>query len=176
MRMTLKSFAVFRIIRLPNTFYRKNRFPGSEITSYILGTMANRLFVLVLLLPLSLPALAHHGSNISYQTDKTITLEGVVTEWDYRNPHPQIYFDVKDKQGTVEHWATELLPTPLMLKNMNVGWSRTTIKFGDRIVLVCNPSRSAGAKACLAKELTVNGKSWPVGALPPAPAARGARQ
>ena len=84
--------------------------------------MAYRLFVLVLLLLLNLPALAHHGSNISYQLDKTITLEGVATEWDYRNPHPQIYFDVKDKQGAVEHWATELLPTPLMLKNMNVGW------------------------------------------------------
>ena len=67
---------------------------------------------------------AHHGSNISYQLDKTITLEGIVTEWDYRNPHPQIYFDVKDKDGTVAHWATELLPTPLMLRNMNVGWSR----------------------------------------------------
>ena len=61
--------------------------------------MTYRLFVLVLLLLLSLPALAHHGSNISYQLDKTITLEGVVTEWDYRNPHPQIYFDVKDKTG-----------------------------------------------------------------------------
>jgi hypothetical protein len=139
--------------------------------------MANRIFILVLLLVLSLPMLAHHGSNISYQTDKTITVEGVVTEWDYRNPHPQIYFDVKDKAGAVEHWATELLPTPLMLKNMNVGWSRTTIKFGDKVTLVCNPSRTAGAKVCLAKELTVNGKSWPVGALPPAPGgARGTGQ
>jgi hypothetical protein len=90
--------------------------------------MAYRLFALVLVLLLSLPALAHHGSNISYQTDKTITLEGVVTEWEYKNPHPQIYFDVKDKDGSVVNWAAELLPTPLMLRNMNVGWSKTTIK------------------------------------------------
>jgi hypothetical protein len=75
----------------------------------------------------------------------------IVTEWDYRNPHPQIYFDVKDKDGTVAHWATELLPTPLMLKNLNAGWSRTTVKPKDHIILVCNPSRVAGAKACLAK-------------------------
>src|SRR4030095_5443376 len=139
--------------------------------------MTRRLFALVLLF--SLTAFAHHGSNISYQLDKTITLEGIVTEWDYRNPHPQIYFDVKDKQGNVEHWATELLPTPLMLRNLNVGWSRTTVKPNDKIILVCNPSRSAGAKACLAKELTLNGKSWPLGGGPnatPPPAARGARQ
>jgi len=53
-------------------------------------------------------ALAHHGSSISYQLDKTITLDGVVTEGDYRNSHPQIYFDVNDKEGAVAHWAPEL--------------------------------------------------------------------
>jgi len=138
--------------------------------------MTRRLFALLLIF--NVTAFAHHGSNISYQLDKMITLEGIVTEWDFRNPHPQIYFDVKDKDGTVAHWATELLPTPLMLRNMNVGWSRDTIKPSDRITLVCNPARVAGAKACLAKELTVNGKSWPLGAGPggPAPAPRGARQ
>src|SRR6185436_5450240 len=138
--------------------------------------MTLRFFALVLIF--SMTAFAHHGSSISYQLDKTITLDGIVTEWDYRNPHPQIYFDVKDKDGTVAHWATELLPTPLMLKNLNAGWSRTTVKPKDHIILVCNPSRVAGAKACFAKELTLNGKSWPLGggsnATPPA--ARGAGQ
>jgi hypothetical protein len=106
--------------------------------------------------------LAHHGSNVSYQTDKTITVSGTVTEWEFVNPHPQIYFDVKDEKGAVAHWAAELLPTPSMMKNMKVGWTRTTMKPGDEIKLVCNPSRVAGAKACLAKELEINGKAWPV--------------
>jgi hypothetical protein len=108
-------------------------------------------------------ASAHHGSNISYQTDKTITVAGTVTEWEMVNPHPQIYFDVKNEQGELVHWAAELLPTPLMLKNMKVGWTRTTMQPGDQIVLTCNPSKVAGAKACLAKGLTVNGKEWPLG-------------
>lgn len=108
-------------------------------------------------------AYAHHGSNISYQTDKTITVAGTVTEWDFANPHPQIYFDLKNEQGDVAHWAAELLPSPLMLKNMKAGWSRTTMKPGDQIVLTCNPSKTAGAKACLAKGLTVNGMEWPLG-------------
>jgi hypothetical protein len=105
---------------------------------------------------------AHHGSNVSYQLDKTITLSGTVTEWEFVNPHPQIYFDVKDAQGAVAHWAVELLPTPSMMRNMKVGWSRTTLKAGDQVKLVCNPSRVAGAKACLAKELEINGTAWPV--------------
>jgi hypothetical protein len=118
-------------------------------------------------------AFAHHGSNISYQLDKTITVAGIVTEWDLVNPHPQIYFDVKNEQGELVHWAAELLPTPLMLKNMKAGWSRTTMKPGDQIVLTCNPSKVTGAKACLAKGLVVNGKEWPLGPGAAPPAAQG---
>ena len=66
--------------------------------------MTRRLFALVLIF--SVTAFAHHGSSISYQLDKTITLEGTVTEWEYRNPHPQIYFDVKEKDGSVAQCST----------------------------------------------------------------------
>jgi hypothetical protein len=125
---------------------------------------------LTALLASLVPASAHHGSNISYFTDRTMTLTGIVQEWDMINPHPQIYFDVKSDKGQTEHWAAELLPTPLMLKNMKVGWSRDTLKPGDTIVLTCNPPRAEGAKACLAKGLVINGKDWPLGAGPGGPA------
>ena len=98
-----------------------------------------------------------------------MTITGVVTEWDMINPHPQIYFDVKNDKGGIEHWAAELLPTPLMLKNMKVGWSRTTLKPGDTIILTCNPPRAEGAKACLAKGLSINGMDWPLGGGPGGP-------
>jgi hypothetical protein len=107
-------------------------------------------------------ALAHHGTNVSYFQDKKIVLKGVVTEWAFVNPHPQLYFDVQTDQGQTEHWSAELLPTPLMMKNMKAGWTKKTMSPGDQIVLTCNPPRAAGAKACLAKELVVNGKAWPV--------------
>lgn len=90
-------------------------------------------------------------------------ISGTVTEWDFINPHPQIYFDVKNEKGEIDHWAAELLPTPLMLKNMKVGWTRTTLKPGDTIALTCNPPKAEGAHACLAKGLVVNGKEWPLG-------------
>lgn len=126
--------------------------------------MAHRDSVLLsaVIVATALSVAAHHGSNISYQLDKSITLNGTVTEWEFINPHPQIYFDVTGENGKVDHWATELLPTPSMMRNYNVGWSRTTIKPGDKIVLVCNPPRAEGAKACLAKQLSVNGKDLPV--------------
>ena len=112
---------------------------------------------------ISLPILAHHGTSVTYQVDKTITIEGVVTEFSFSYPHPQLYLDVKAADGTIQHWGTEWGPTPLMLKNMNAGWSRDSIKPGDQAIVVCNPHKIAGSTACLLKELTINGKKMRLG-------------
>ena len=134
------------------------------------------LLVLTTLMATTFSAVAHHGSNVSYHTDQMMTIAGTVTEWEFANPHPQIYFDVKTETGEIVHWAAELLPTPAMMRNMKVGWTRTTLKLGDQIVLACNPPRASGAKACLAKELKVNGKDWPVAPGGGAPGATKGKQ
>ena len=114
-----------------------------------------------------LPAWAHHGTSVTYQTDKTITISGTVTEFSFSYPHPQLYLDVKDASGNVQHWGTEWGPTPLMMKNMHAGWSRDSIKPGDQAVIVCNPHKVPNSTACLLKELTINGKKMPIGANAP---------
>ena len=108
------------------------------------------------------PVRAHHGTSITYYADKSITLSGVVTEWVYGYPHPQIYFDVTDASGAVKHWGTELAPTPLMMKNLKVGWTRDSIKAGDKITLTCAPHKTPGATACLAREIQINGRLLPL--------------
>ncbi len=109
------------------------------------------------------PVFAHHGTSVTYQTDKTITLTGTVTEWSFSYPHPQLYFDVKDADGNIQHWGSEFAPTPLMMKDMHVGWSRDSIKAGDTITITCNPHRVTGSTACLAREIIVNGKKMVIG-------------
>jgi hypothetical protein len=118
---------------------------------------------IVLGLAASLPAFAHHGTSVTYQTDKTITLTGTVTEFSFSYPHPQLYFDVKDADGNIQHWGSEFAPTPLMMKDMHVGWSRDSIKPGDAVTITCNPHRVAGSTACLAREIVVNGKKMVIG-------------
>jgi hypothetical protein len=117
------------------------------------------------------PIFAHHGTSVTYQTDKTITMTGTVTEFSFSYPHPQLYFDVKDAEGNIQHWGSEFAPTPLMMKNMNVGWSRDSIKPGDSVTITCNPHRVPGSTACLTKELTINGKKLTMGGggRPPEP-------
>ena len=115
------------------------------------------------------PVFAHHGTSVTYQTDKSITMTGIVTEFSFSYPHPQLYFDVKDADGNIQHWGSEFAPTPLMMKQMNVGWTRDSIKTGDTITITCNPHRVPGSTACLAKELVVNGKKLTIGGpRPPA--------
>ena len=128
-----------------------------------------------LLVAMVSPLIAHHGTSVTYQVDKVMTLTGTAVEFAYVNPHPQLYFDVKDADGKIQHWGSEFAPTPLMMKNMKAGWSRTSIKAGDPVVVVCNPHRVVGSTACLMKELTVNGTKLKLGniAAPPAAAASG---
>lgn len=105
---------------------------------------------------------AHHGTNVSYQGDKSIVVAGVVTEFSFAYPHVQLYFDVKDESGKVAPWASELPGTPVMLRNYKVGWSKTAIKPGDQITLTCHPSKAPGARVCLGEKLIVNGKELPM--------------
>jgi hypothetical protein len=118
---------------------------------------------------------AHHGTSITYDTNKTITVSGTVTEFVWSFPHVQIFFDRKNEAGTAEKWGVEMAPTPTMLRNMKANWSRTTLNPGDEVTIVCNPHKVPGATACLAKQITANGKMLPINADQAAQAAAAAK-
>jgi hypothetical protein len=65
-------------------------------------------------------AVAHHGAA-TFDTGKTLVLEGLVTEWVWANPHCFLKFDVKGPDGTVRTWTTETSNPPDMI---NRGWNR----------------------------------------------------
>ena len=127
-----------------------------------------------LLVPCAL--FAHHGTSISYEMNKTITVTGTVTEFDFSFPHPSLFFDVKDEKGQIVKWGAEFLPTPPAMRNL--GWSKTTLKQGDTVVLGCHPSKS-NKPVCAVQSISLNGKAIPLGGGPGAPAGgaqRGQRQ
>jgi hypothetical protein len=111
--------------------------------------------LVVLFITGSSVAWAHHGSRISYDIDHTVTLEGVVTEVDYVNPHVYLLFDVTDKDGTVVNWAAETLP-PGMLAPM--GWNKNSLKAGDKVVATMWPSKTGAPRGFLGKLVGPTGK------------------
>jgi hypothetical protein len=121
----------------------------------------------------AVPVLAHHGTSITYEMDKTITVTGTVTEFDFSYPHPSLFLDAKDAKGQIVKWGAEFLPTPAALRAL--GWNKETIKPGDTVVLGCHPSKS-GNPVCALQTLTINGKAAQLGGGPGGPRAGGARQ
>ena len=109
---------------------------------------------------LSMPLFAHHGTNISYDSSKPLTLTGTVTEFVFGNPHAQLYFDVKDSSGKVVHWGGELNSPGNLRRD---GWTKTTFKPGDQIILTVHPSRAGTPIGVVdrSKPITVNGKELP---------------
>lgn len=83
------------------------------------------------LLLLVVPTFAHHGSA-GEDTSKIVTVKGTVTDFQYINPHVQIYVDVKDEQGHVQNWNGEL-SNALVLHR--AGWNSKIIKPGDVVTL-----------------------------------------
>jgi hypothetical protein len=84
------------------------------------------------LLMVSGSVLAHHGRS-NYDVTQSITLKGIVTEFEWVNPHALIHLDATDENGKVEKWTAET-NSPNTLSRQ--GWSRNTVKPGDQITLV----------------------------------------
>ena len=113
---------------------------------------------------------AHHGTSITYEMGKTITVAGTVDEFDFGYPHPSLFVSVKDDKGQVVKWGVEFLPTPAALRAL--GWTKASIKPGDAVVMGCHPSKS-GKPVCALQTLTINGKPAALGGGPPPAGARG---
>ena len=107
-------------------------------------------------------ASAHHGSAISYDLSKQVTVTGVVTEWVWKNPHCFVIFDVTDEQGKVVAWGAETHPTTFLVRNevkgVPVPLSATSIKPGDRVTVTLFPSRVGSPRGLLAKLVDAEGK------------------
>jgi hypothetical protein len=78
------------------------------------------------------PALAHHSTAMYDLVHGTI-IGGVVTRFDWTNPHTHIFVDVTGENDEIEHWTVELESRSIL---SHVGWTKDTLKPGDRISVI----------------------------------------
>jgi hypothetical protein len=121
-----------------------------KVVSFLLITFAV-LFV-------SGPLLAHHG-EANYDTDKVVSVKGTVTNFQFINPHVQIYMDVKNDKGEIEKWSGEAR-SPSMLVRLG-GWDKDTVKPGDVITMSGFRSKNGSNILRLKKIVLADGQERP---------------
>jgi hypothetical protein len=111
---------------------------------------------LAAVLVLSVPLSAHHGTA-AFETEKTITLKGTVTEWFWSNPHCLLQFDVKGDDGQVVHWIGE---TQNPVTQTNAGWNKVSFKPGDEVTVTLFPAKNGKQLGRIRQVALPNGKMF----------------
>lgn len=75
---------------------------------------------------------AHHSFAAEFDAEKPVTLEGKVVRWEMINPHGWITLSVMSDNGKTAEWMIETSnPNGLM----RLGWTKNSLKPGDRITV-----------------------------------------
>lgn len=86
------------------------------------------------------PVLAHH-SYAMFDSNKTVTIEGTVTQFQWTSPHSWIDVAVTDKAGVVQKWAIETGPPSHLSRR---GWKKTSLVPGEKVLVELHPLRAEG--------------------------------
>jgi hypothetical protein len=106
-----------------------------KLTSLKQSSMA---IILAALVGAGLPAVAHH-SFAMYEPTKTLTLKGTVKSFQWTNPHVIVWLVVQPEGGgAVQEWSLETTSPGVLTR---AGWTRQSLKAGDRVSATFSPLR-----------------------------------
>jgi len=114
----------------------------------------------------SIPLAAHHG-NAAYDTEKTITLKGTVTQWFWANPHCVLEVDAKSDSGEVVHWSAET-ENPTTMSHQ--GWMKSSFKPGDQVTVTVITVKNGKPIGRIIEAVTANGQKLAGRIVAPLPA------
>ncbi len=97
------------------------------------------VFILAVVLLPAVTASAHHSQAAQYDTNKKVSIEGTMVQFQFRNPHSFVQVEAPDETGQTVRWSIEWGGSGQLTGQ---GVSRTTLKYGDVVTITANPSRT----------------------------------
>ena len=110
----------------------------------------SRLFFSVLPILAAMPATAHHSAAL-FDMAATITFEGVVTEFEWKNPHAFIHVEAEDENGRPVAWEIEADGLSILRPH---GWSADSLEPGERVTVRAFPARNRAQHNALGYSIT----------------------
>ena len=78
----------------------------------------------------ALPVWGHHEMSAEFDSQKRVTLRGIVSNVEWNNPHVYFFVDMREASGRAETWGVELA-SPSELERS--GWTRESLHVGDMV-------------------------------------------
>jgi hypothetical protein len=100
------------------------------------------------------PVVAHHSATM-FDQSRTITVEGVVKEWQLTNPHSWLLVEVTEKDGKKVVWGFEA-EGPSTLQR--AGIKPSDLKVGTKVKITGNPMRDGTPAAIWVNAVREDGK------------------
>lgn len=100
-------------------------------------------------------AAAHHSFAVFFDETKQVKVSGTVSAFRFTNPHGTIVLTGSDGSGKQQEWRIET-NAPVVLQRR--GWTRTSVKPGDRITVEGWPARDGKPYMRLRLATTADGK------------------
>ena len=114
--------------------------------------MKRQLFRLVLIAVFvsAMTAYAHHSFTSTYFDDKSVTIQGKILQFQFRNPHSFVTVEAADEKGVVHRWGVEWGGATQL---GGQGVNRYTLKAGDEVTITGRPGRTVSDHRLLMQTL-----------------------
>jgi len=96
-------------------------------------------------------AQSHHAFAMHFDPSRTMEIEGIVTDFNLRNPHSFFTLESLDERGETFVWEVEL-PSSIMLRRMGI--AQSTFSPGDNVSVVVWPNRVEGRNLVYGRAMT----------------------
>jgi hypothetical protein len=106
---------------------------------------------------LCVPVLRAHHGLAAFDTTHTVKMQGTVTEFQWINPHAYIFADLTDDKRKVANWKLEMGSLGMLTKFG--GWTKDTVKPGDKVTVQGFRAKDGSAYMSLGKIVLPNGQS-----------------